>query len=155
MSGGVDSSVAAAVDQGFDIEGLQKNWAHEPDVFGRCPWQDDIDNARTTAEAINLQVVNLMDAYNARVVRALVDGYASAQHQTPMPCNSEIKFGVFREFARAAGLARWRRAAMRGAPGPSGTWDILEAEDTAKDQTYFLALLRQSQIRAALSRWAT
>jgi len=157
MSGGVDSSVAAALlkDQGFDIEGAyMKNWAHEPDVFGRCPWQDDIDNARAAAEAIGIpfQVVNLMDAYNARVVRALVDGYASGT--TPNPdalCNSEIKFGVFREFARAAGFdAVATGHYARRAPGPSGTWDILEAEDTAKDQTYFLALLRQSQIRAAL-----
>lgn len=156
MSGGVDSSVAAALlkAQGFDVEAAyMRNWAHEPNVLGNCPWQDDIDSARAAAKSIGIpfRVVNLMDAYRERVVRKLIDGYASGI--TPNPdalCNREIKFGAFCDFARGEGFdAVATGHYARRAPGIGGTWDILDAADTNKDQTYFLALLRQPQIAAA------
>lgn len=156
MSGGVDSSVAAALlkSQGLDVEGAyMKNWAHEIDVLGHCPWQDDIDNARAAADAIGIpfRVVNLMDAYRERVVRQLIDGYAAGI--TPNPdalCNREIKFGALCDFARGEGFdAVATGHYARREPGPGGAWHILEAADDNKDQTYFLALLRQPQIAAA------
>lgn len=157
MSGGVDSSVAAALlkARGLNVEGAyMKNWAHEHDVFGPCPWQEDVENARAAAQVIGIpfRVVNFMDAYKERVVKALVQGYGAGV--TPNPdalCNSEIKFGVFHEYARHDGfdaIATGHYA--RRAEGEDGTWDIHEAEDDTKDQTYFLALLRQPQIAAAL-----
>lgn len=156
MSGGVDSSVAAALlkSQGLDVEGAyMKNWAHEPDVFGDCPWQDDIDSARAAAEVIGIpfRIVNLMDVYRDRVVRHLIDGYASGI--TPNPdalCNREIKFGALCDLARAEGFdAVATGHYARRAPGPGGAWHILEAADPNKDQTYFLALLQQAQVAAA------
>lgn len=156
MSGGVDSSVAAALlkSQGLDVEGAyMKNWAHETGVFGDCPWQEDIDNARAVAAVIGIpfRVVNLMDAYRGRVVQPLIDGYAGGI--TPNPdalCNREIKFGAFWELARGEGFdAVATGHYARRAPGSDGTWDILDAADPNKDQTYFLALLSQPQVAAA------
>lgn len=156
MSGGVDSSVAAALlkAQGLEVEGAyMKNWLHETDVLGHCPWQDDIDAARAAADAIGIpfRVINLMDAYRERVVRRLIDGYASGI--TPNPdalCNREIKFGVLSDVARTGGFEAVATGHYaRRALGPGGEWDILEAADRNKDQTYFLALLSQPQIAAA------
>lgn len=156
MSGGVDSSVAAALlkADGLDVEGAyMKNWAHESSPVGDCPWQDDIENARASAAAIGIpfRVVNLMDEYRGRVVQYLVEGYAGGA--TPNPdamCNREIKFGAFLDLARAEGFdAVATGHYARREPGPGGTWDIVEAADPNKDQTYFLALLSQAQVASA------
>lgn len=111
MSGGVDSSVAALLlkQQGHDIVGAyMKNWINEDNVIGHCPWMQDIEDARATAEAIGIEfrVVNLMQDYRRLVVDYLLDGY---QHGlTPNPdvmCNREMKFGVFARYARTEGFS--------------------------------------------------
>ena len=110
MSGGVDSSVAALLlhRQGLPVEGAyMKNWINEENILGDCPWQQDIEDARTVAEALQIpfRVVNLMREYRARVVEYLLKGYQTGI--TPNPdamCNREMKFGVFLELARAAGF---------------------------------------------------
>ena len=63
MSGGVDSSVAALLlkEQGHDVSGAyMKNWINEEHVIGRCPWEEDIEDARRVADQIGIpfQVVN-------------------------------------------------------------------------------------------------
>jgi tRNA-specific 2-thiouridylase len=156
MSGGVDSSVAALLlrREGFDVEGAyMKNWMNEDGVVGNCPWMEDMEDARRVAEqiGINFQVVNLMGDYREKVVQYLLDGYG--QGLTPNPdimCNREIKFGAFRSWAARGGFQSVatghyaRRVAL-----PSGDAGLLEAADRNKDQTYFLALLSQEQLRAA------
>ena len=110
MSGGVDSSVAALVlqRQGVPIVGAyMKNWINEDEIIGHCPWQQDIDDARAVCDRLGIEfrVVNLMQEYRERVVAYLLDGYA--QGLTPNPdimCNREIKFGVFRTYARDHGF---------------------------------------------------
>ena len=110
MSGGVDSSVAALLlkQQGHDITGAyMKNWINEDNVIGDCPWQRDIDDARRVAEQIGIdfQVVNLMRDYRERVVAYLLDGYARGLTPNPdIMCNREIKFGVFRAWAKDHGF---------------------------------------------------
>jgi len=156
MSGGVDSSVAALLlrQQGVSVQGAyMKNWINEEGVFGDCPWQQDIEDARTVAESLGIpfRVVNLMDAYRSKVVAYLLQGYESGVTPNPdVMCNREIKFGVFLEYARAQGFnavatGHYARRRQRG----DGSWDILEGLDKSKDQSYFLALLRQEQIAAA------
>ncbi|HVU25027.1 MAG TPA: tRNA 2-thiouridine(34) synthase MnmA [Opitutus sp.] len=111
MSGGVDSSVAALLlkQQGHDVAGAyMKNWINEDNVIGDCPWQRDIDDARRVADqvGIDFQVVNLMRDYRERVVAYLLDGYARGLTPNPdIMCNREIKFGVFRAWARDHGFA--------------------------------------------------
>ncbi len=109
MSGGVDSSVAALLlkQQGHDVAGAyMKNWINEDGVPAHCPWEQDITDARAVAErlGIEFQVVNLMRDYRERVVQYLLDGYARGLTPNPdIMCNREIKFGVFRAWAREHG----------------------------------------------------
>src|SRR5580704_10248734 len=109
MSGGVDSSVAALLlkQQGHDVVGAyMKNWINEDQVVGHCPWEEDIVDARRVAEQVGIEfrVVNLMREYRERVVQYLLDGYARGLTPNPdIMCNREIKFGVFRTWAREQG----------------------------------------------------
>ena len=158
MSGGVDSSVAALLlkDQGYPLVGVyMKNWINEDNLVGHCPWMQDIDDARTVCEKLGIEfrVVNLMQEYREKIVGYLLDGYARGLTPNPdIMCNREIKFGVFRAWARdhgfdavATGHYARRIAAGDGAP----EYQILEGADKNKDQSYFLALLNQAQVRDA------
>ncbi len=157
MSGGVDSSVAALLlkQQGFEIEGAyMKNWINEENIIGHCPWQQDIVDARTVAESIGIpfRVVNLMTDYKERVVEYLLDGYRRGLTPNPdIMCNREIKFGVFRNWAKEHGfdaVATGHYARRTGTTTPD-CFDLLEGVDKNKDQSYFLTLLSQEQLRDA------
>jgi tRNA-specific 2-thiouridylase len=110
MSGGVDSSVAALLLQreGHELVGAyMKNWINEDNIVGECPWQQDIDDARASAERLGIEfrVVNLMHEYRSRVVDYLLDGYQRGLTPNPdVMCNREIKFGVFLQWARDHGF---------------------------------------------------
>lgn len=156
MSGGVDSSVAAALllDEGIPLEGAyMKNWINEDNLLGDCPWQQDIQDASSVAGHLGLpfRIVNLMDEYRTRIVDYLLREYQ--QGLTPNPdvmCNREIKFGVFLQYALDNGfseVATGHYARIRN--NPDGTRDILEGRDPNKDQSYFLALMQQHQIARA------
>ena len=156
MSGGVDSSVAALVlkQQGCDIAGAyMKNWINEDNIVGECPWQQDIEDARAVAEKIGIEfrVVNLMQEYRERVVAYLLDGYKRGITPNPdVMCNREIKFGVFLAWAREHGydaVATGHYA--RRVENADGTFSLIEGADKNKDQSYFLTLLNQEQLRAA------
>jgi tRNA-specific 2-thiouridylase len=181
MSGGVDSSVAALLlkQQGHDVAGAyMKNWINEDGVPAHCPWEQDIADARAVAERIGIefQVVNLMRDYRERVVQYLLDGYAHGLTPNPdIMCNREIKFGVFRRWAREHGydavatghyarrvdeqwagcplgsvaLAKEAHPASDGRGRPSHNFTLLEGADKNKDQSYFLALLSPAQLADA------
>jgi tRNA-specific 2-thiouridylase len=175
MSGGVDSSVAAFLlkQQGHDVVGAyMKNWINEDNVIGDCPWQRDIEDARRVADQIGIEfhVVNLMRDYRERIVAYLLDGYARGLTPNPdIMCNREIKFGVFRAWAKDHGFSAVatghyaRRIecgrgftprlessthAGSGREAPP-TFQLLEGADKNKDQSYFLALLSQEQLADA------
>lgn len=156
LSGGVDSSVAALLlkREGHDIAGAyMKNWINEDNVVGHCPWLQDIEDARRVADKIGIefQVVNLMRDYRERVVHYLLDGYARGQTPNPdVMCNREIKFGVLRAWAKdhgfgAVATGHYARRIER----EDGRCELLEGVDKNKDQSYFLALLDQPQLRDA------
>jgi tRNA-specific 2-thiouridylase len=156
MSGGVDSSVAALVlkRQGLDVTGAyMKNWINEDGVVGDCPWMQDIEDARRVADEVGIpfQVVNLMRDYREKVVDYLLEGYRAGLTPNPdIMCNREIKFGVFRAWARdhgfgAVATGHYARRTER----PDGTAEVREGADPNKDQTYFLSLLSQGQLRDA------
>ncbi len=163
MSGGVDSSVAALLlkQQGHDVVGAyMKNWINEDNVIGHCPWMQDIEDARAVAEhiGIDFHVVNLMQDYRARIVAYLLEGYARGFTPNPdIMCNREIKFGVFRAWARDHGFsavatghyARRVLAPDTGPEHPNPVFRLLEGADKNKDQSYFLALLSQAQLADA------
>jgi tRNA-specific 2-thiouridylase len=164
--------------QGHDVTGAyMKNWINEDNIIGDCPWQQDIADARAVAERIGIEfhVVNLMQDYRERVVAYLLDGYARGLTPNPdVMCNREVKFGVFLAWARDHGFSavatghyaqrlegRDGRPARPGSTvdsafpdGPTGRpslpcVELREGADKNKDQSYFLALLNQEQIRAA------
>ncbi len=155
MSGGVDSSVAAAllVREGYDVSGAyMKNWINEENIIGHCPWEEDIVDARAVSEqlGIGFRVVNLMQEYRERVVKYLLEGYQ--QGITPNPdvmCNRDMKFGVLWDWARAQGFDAIatghyaRNGEVEGQPA------VLRGVDANKDQTYFLAMMQPSQVRIA------
>ena len=176
MSGGVDSSVAALLlkQQGFEVVGAyMKNWINEDNVIGHCPWMQDIIDARAVADQLGIEfrVVNLMEDYRRLVVDYLLDGYQRGLTPNPdVMCNREMKFGVFARYARAEGFTALatghyaRRVEIRpgveradpGGLGQSNTFDatrssfdLIEGLDANKDQSYFLALLSQEQLRFA------
>ncbi|PTY05933.1 tRNA 2-thiouridine(34) synthase MnmA [Opitutaceae bacterium EW11] len=183
MSGGVDSSVAALLlkQQGYEVVGAyMKNWINEDNIIGHCPWMQDIDDARAVADQLGIEfhVVNLMGDYRDRVVNYLLDGYARGLTPNPdIMCNREIKFGVFRAWAKDHGFAAVatghyarrmeRQSDLGGVPPAHGSpqsaptrgegippavgsrFSLLEGSDKNKDQSYFLALLNQEQLRMA------
>jgi tRNA-uridine 2-sulfurtransferase len=156
MSGGVDSSVAAALllRQGYSVTGAyMKNWINEENIAGHCPWMQDIEDARAVADKLGIEfrVVNLMKEYRERIVHTMLAGYEAGI--TPNPdvlCNREMKFGVFLDYAKAQGFDHVATGhyTRRYDDGPVAK--ILEGSDKNKDQSYFLALLRQEQIQHAL-----
>ena len=157
MSGGVDSSVAAAllVEQEHEVVGAyMKNWINEENIAGDCPWQQDIEDARAVADTLGIEfrVVNLMREYRSRVVDYLIRGYENGITPNPdVMCNREMKFGGFLDYALGEGfesVATGHYARLRR--NDDGSCDILRGADPNKDQSYFLALLEQHQVRRAL-----
>ncbi len=163
MSGGVDSSVAAALLKKEQeagrygvVEGAyMKNWINEENVIGHCPWEQDIMDARAVAESLGMpfRVVNLMREYRARIVDYLLEGYERGITPNPdVMCNREIKFGVFLQYALENGfdaVATGHYAQIRREP-ETGIPRIYEGADKNKDQSYFLALLRPDQVEHAI-----
>jgi tRNA-uridine 2-sulfurtransferase len=158
MSGGVDSAVAALLlkRQGVPVEGAyMKNWINdEEQIRGDCPWQQDIEDARAVAEALNIpfRVVNLMEDYRSRIVDYLLEGYRHGITPNPdVMCNREIKFGVFLDYALAEGFdAVATGHYARCETDPEGRPVLLRGKDEKKDQSYFLAMMRPDQIARAV-----
>jgi len=159
LSGGVDSAVAALLlrDQGHEVVGAyMRTWMHEEGsaIFADCPWERDQADAKAVAETLGLpfHVLNLIEDYRSRVVEYLVSGYASGT--TPNPdclCNREIKFGVLEDHATRLGCEFVATGHyVRRRDNPDGSVDILTGADPNKDQSYFLALVRQENLRRAL-----
>ena len=152
MSGGVDSSLAAALIQaeGHEVHGAyMKNWINEPGIIGNCPWQQDIEDAAAVAQhlGISFEVVNLMDEYRRRVVDHLIQGYEEGITPNPdVACNREMKFGVLWDWAKTRGFEAIATGHYARKLGDEG---IVRGLDPNKDQTYFLAMLRREQVRIA------
>lgn len=156
LSGGVDSSVAAAllVEQGHDVVGAyMKNWVNDEGIPGECPWEQDIQDALAVAKKIGIEfrVIDLVDEYRSRIVNYLIEGYRAGY--TPNPdvlCNREMKFGVFLDYALEQGfdsVATGHYA--RRLDTPQGSF-ILRGRDPNKDQSYFLSLMRPDQTARAV-----
>ncbi len=141
MSGGVDSSVAAAmlVEQGYDVVGAtMKLFCYGDDVPDRpCCSLDSINDARRVCERLGVPhyVLNLEDRFGHDVVRDFVDEYARGR--TPIPCVRCNTFTKFRDLLRTADLvdARWI-ATGHYARVIDGA--LHRGLDPAKDQSYFL-----------------
>ncbi len=155
MSGGVDSAVAALLlkQQGHDVVGVfMKNWEEEDDETGVCTAACDYDDVKSVCSLINIPyyTVNFAREYRDRVFSYFLEEYARGR--TPNPdvlCNCEIKFRAFLDFAVSTGadsLATGHYARLDKSDGVK----LLRARDLGKDQTYFLAGLKQEQLKNAM-----
>jgi tRNA-uridine 2-sulfurtransferase len=141
MSGGVDSSVAAAllVDQGYDVIGAtMKLFCYGDEVPDRpCCSLDSIDDARRVCEGLGVPhyVLNMEDAFGRDVVANFVDEYARGR--TPIPCVRCNSFTKFRDLLHKADAldAQW---IATGHYARSVEGALLRGLDPAKDQSYFL-----------------
>ena len=139
MSGGVDSSVTAAllVERGYDVTGVyMKNWTQ--DLPGmKCPWADDLADAKRVAVqlGIDFKVFDFEKEYKQNVVDYMIDEYKAGRTPNPdIMCNQEVKFKLFLEAALADGADMI--ATGHYARTENGV--LLRAKDENKDQTYFL-----------------
>jgi len=139
LSGGVDSSVAAALLQraGHEVTGVyMKNWTADlPGV--RCPWQDDLNDARAVAAHLDIpfKVYDFQDQYRSQVVEYLIAEYQAGRTPNPdIMCNQEIKFKLF----LATALADGAEAIATGHYANVRDGRLRRSADDSKDQTYFL-----------------
>jgi len=141
LSGGVDSAVAAVLlkEDGYDVQALHMtNWE---DDDGYCTAAADLQDARRVCEqlAIPLHHVNFARQYRDQVFEYFLREYRAGR--TPNPdvlCNREIKFGVFRDYAKRLGgdlLATGHYARCGTVDGLGALW---KGRDRNKDQSYFL-----------------
>ena len=153
MSGGVDSSVAAAllVEQGYEVVGLMlRLWAEPGGAANRCCTPDAIVDAQRVADALSIPfyVRDYKDVFKSTVVDFFIDGYA--QGVTPNPCvvcNRDIRFDRLLNEARSLGgdyLATGHYARVHRAK--DGSHQLLKGIDPGKDQSYMLYTMTKERL---------
>jgi tRNA-specific 2-thiouridylase len=151
MSGGVDSSVTAAllVRAGYDVTGVyMKNWTQ--DLPGmKCPWADDLADAKRVAVQLDIpfKVFDFQTEYKQKVVDYMIAEYQAGRTPNPdIMCNQEVKFKVFLQAALEDGadmIATGHYAATKDG-------QLLVAADANKDQTYFLYRVTEDALQKTL-----
>jgi len=167
MSGGVDSSVAAALlkRQGYDVVGIMLRLWSEPTVIGddgvemvaenKCCSLESVNDARRVAAALDIPfyVVNVAQPFQETIVDYFYEEYAAGRTPNPcLRCNRHIRFTLLLERALALGadyLATGHYVRVDDDPA-TGRRRLRQGVDTAKDQSYVLHVLTQWQLQHAL-----
>ncbi len=165
MSGGVDSSVAAAllVEQGYEVIGVMLRLWSEPApptlataeaAANRCCSLESIHDARGVADRLGIPfyVINAEQVFKETVVDYFVAGYTAGTTPNPcLVCNRKIRFGFLSDTARSLGarfLATGHYARVRR--DAAGRFQLQRGVDPAKDQSYVLSVLGQADLAGAL-----
>ncbi|MDO8560701.1 MAG: tRNA 2-thiouridine(34) synthase MnmA [bacterium] len=150
LSGGVDSSVAAALlkEGGFNVRGVHIKMWSDPSI--PCTTKEDRYDAMRVAAALNIpfETWDFTEEYRATVVDYMIREYSIGRTPNPdVMCNREIKFGVFLKQALNEGadfIATGHYARTSKTAG--NTYELMEAVDKNKDQSYFLWTLTQNEL---------
>jgi tRNA-specific 2-thiouridylase len=154
MSGGVDSSVVAALlkAEGYDVVGITLQLYDHGEAVGRkgaCCAGQDIQDARRVAD--RLQIPHYVLDYEARFAKAVMGAFADSylKGETPVPCvacNQKIKFHDLLETAEGLGASALATGHyVRSGPGRDG-WELYRASDKERDQSYFLFATTREQL---------
>ena len=155
MSGGVDSSVAAALlkDAGYEVVGVTMQiWPRQAgkwDRPGGCCGLEAVESAKQVARKLGIRhyVMNLRDAFARKVIADFRQEYSAGRTPNPcIRCNQDIKFDILLHRAReldADFLATGHYARIEKTPD---SYRLLKAVDLSKDQSYFLYILTQKEL---------
>jgi tRNA-uridine 2-sulfurtransferase len=158
MSGGVDSSVAAALlkGQGYDVMGMMLRLWSEPgkEDSNRCCTPDSMAMARRVAAKLDIPfyVVDAKNVFRETVVQYFLDGYAAGVTPNPcLLCNRQIRWTFLLEHALALGADFMATGHyVRKRTTNNGQHQLLRAVDRSKDQSYVLHVLDQDKLSRAL-----
>jgi tRNA-uridine 2-sulfurtransferase len=151
MSGGVDSSVTAALlkEQGYKVVGVyMKNWSQ--DLPGLpCPWKEDFQDAKRVAVqlGIDFKMYDFENEYRQKVVDYMVSEYKAGRTPNPdIMCNQEVKFKLFLNTAFEDGADM----IATGHYARTKAGQLLTAKNKEKDQTYFLYRVSKEALKKTL-----
>lgn len=160
MSGGVDSSVAAAllVQQGYQVIGMMMRLWSEPGIganapLNRCCTPDQMADARRVADLLQIPfyVVDVKDYFRRTIVQFFIEEHARGRTPNPcIECNREIRFTYLLQRALALNadfLATGHYARIRQT---AAGYQLLTGQDLAKDQSYVLHVLGQAELERVL-----
>jgi tRNA-specific 2-thiouridylase len=158
MSGGVDSSVAAALlkEQGYDVIGMMLRLWSEPgrEDSNRCCTPDSMAQARRVAAKLDIPfyVIDAKDVFRETVVQSFLDGYARGETPNPcLICNRQIRWTFLLDHVLALGADFMSTGHyVRIRKDARGKSELLRAVDRSKDQSYVLHVLNQEKLRHAL-----
>tara|TARA_B100000315_G_scaffold256982_1_gene304386 strand:+ start:2991 stop:4061 length:1071 start_codon:yes stop_codon:yes gene_type:complete len=160
MSGGVDSSTAAAllIKEGYEVIGISmKFWKDEyynTQKGGTCCSMDDVSDARRVADKLGIPfyVINLEEEFRNSVINYFIDEYLIGKTPNPcIPCNKVLKFNVLAKRAEQLGadyVATGHYA--QKVKDQNGKYLLKRGKDAEKDQSYFLFNLTQEQLQKVL-----
>ena len=157
MSGGVDSSVTAALlkKQGYKVVGVfMKNWSEDDPNTGICTAEADFADVRAVCQFLDIPyyTFNFEEEYKARVLDYFFKEYQAGRTPNPdVMCNKEVKFDLFLNKALKLGadfIATGHH--IRKRVTKEGTQELLKGVDPIKDQTYFVYNLTQEQLTHCL-----
>lgn len=155
MSGGVDSSVTAALlkAEGYDVTGIyMKNWATDLPGFV-CPWVDDVADAKRVAVQLNIpfKVFDFQKEYKQHVVDYMVAEYQAGRTPNPdIMCNQEIKFNLFLKTALEDGADKIATGHYARVGQYQSHPALLAGKDQHKDQSYFLYRITEEALSKTL-----
>lgn len=157
MSGGVDSSVTAAllIEQGYDVTAAYMKQWDDVDEDGVCTWKKDRRDALRVAAHLDIDLLTFdyQKEYKKHVFDYMIKEYKKGR--TPNPdilCNQFVKFGFWLDKAKSLGfdyLATGHYADIR-LDKNNNLFNLVQAKDKNKDQTYFLHKLNQDQLKHIL-----
>jgi tRNA-specific 2-thiouridylase len=155
MSGGVDSSVTAALlkEQGYDVTGVyMKNWSQDLPGFV-CPWKEDYQDAKRVAVQLGLdfKLYDFETEYRHKVVDYMVAEYQAGRTPNPdIMCNQEVKFKLFLETCLEDGADMIATGHYARIASHDGNSELHVAANAAKDQSYFLYRVTRDALSKSL-----